>query len=90
MTARILRARHVWAWAVLVMLASAPEVLGCSVCFGDPNSDLAKGAVRGVLFLGVVIGSILISIAGIAVNWSIKARRITALDNETLGQGSGE
>ncbi len=48
----------------------------CSVCFGDPNSDLAKGAVRGVLFMIGVVSFVLIGIASIAGVWIVRARRI--------------
>lgn len=69
----------------MLLLAHAPAALGCAVCFGDPNSDLAKGAVRGVFFLGAVIGALLLSIAGIAVGWTVKARRLAITqDSESL------
>ena len=46
----------------------------CSVCFGDPASLLRKGAMAGVLFLGVVIGVVLFSIAAVAWTWAKRSR----------------
>jgi hypothetical protein len=78
------RFRIVLATLLAATLAYAPSALGCAVCFGDPDSDLAKGAVRGVLFLAAVIGGLLLSIAGIAVGWSMKARRLNLENPENL------
>lgn len=73
----------VWIAAAIVFLASAHAVQACSVCFGDPNSDQARGAVKGILFLGAVITSLLASIAGIAAMWFFKARQLRATAQET-------
>lgn len=50
--------------------------LACSVCFGDPNSYLAKGALAGVfLLLGVVV-FVLAGIAVTALTWARRAKRL--------------
>lgn len=46
----------------------------CSVCFGDPDSNMARSAVIGVLFLAAVIVSVLATIASLAVCWSRRAK----------------
>ena len=51
--------------------------LACSVCYGDPNSLQVQGAEAGVLFLMGVIATVLLSIAGMILFWSIRAKRIT-------------
>jgi hypothetical protein len=56
------------------ILLGSNTALACSVCFGDPNSLLVKGAKSGILFLVVVIGCVLMSIAGVAFSWARKAK----------------
>lgn len=48
----------------------------CAVCFGDPQSPMAKGAVMGVLTLGAIIGSVLVFIAGTGVYWLHRGARL--------------
>ncbi len=48
--------------------------LACSVCFGDPNSSMTKGAMMGVLFLLGVVLFVLGAIASVAVVWTRRAR----------------
>lgn len=69
---------------LILSLTLAPQAAwACAVCFGDPDSDLAKGAVRGVVFLAVVIGGVLVSIAGIATSWFVRARRLNRAEGGT-------
>ena len=56
-------------------------LFACTVCYGDPASPLSKGAVAGVLVLGVAIGGVLATFAGLFWFWSKRAR---ALDAATL------
>ena len=51
-------------------------LLACSVCFGDPNSLLTKGAASGVLFLMAVIALVLAWIGTTALIWSRRARKL--------------
>ena len=48
----------------------------CSVCFGDPDSAMAKGATAGVLFMVGVIGFVLCGIAGLGLTWVHRSRRL--------------
>jgi len=57
-------------------LLSAPPVLACSVCYGDPNSAMTLGAKAGVLFLLGVIGVVLIGIASLLIFWMRRAAQI--------------
>ena len=53
-------------------------VMACSVCFGNPNSSLTKGALAGVLFLLAVIVSVLGGILVTGIVWSRRARKISS------------
>lgn len=59
----------------------AGEAIACAVCFGDPNSAMAKGATAGILVLLGVIGTLLLSIIGVIVFWSLRAKRLTEMQN---------
>ncbi len=59
--------------AASVML---PEMArACAVCYGNPDSDMAKGAVAGVLVLMGIIVSVLGGIVGVTLFWMRRARR---------------
>lgn len=60
------------AWLAL----SSPAALACSVCFGDPDSPLTKGAMMGVLVMVGVVGFVLLCIAGTGVFWMHRGRQI--------------
>ncbi len=50
--------------------------LACSVCFGDPNSSMTKGAMMGVFFLLGVVLFVLGAIASVAVIWARRGRKL--------------
>lgn len=60
-----------------------PEVArACAVCYGNPESDMAKGAAAGVLVLMGIVVSVLGGIVGVTIFWVRRARRFgNALDN---------
>lgn len=62
--------------AVLACVLMGRPAYACSVCFGDPNSPLVKGAVMGVLVLGGVIGFVLTGVAGTCLFWLHRSRRL--------------
>jgi len=64
------------AGAAAIGLVLPVETFACSVCFGDPDSDMAKGAVSGVLFMIGVISCVLVGIASVAGVWIVRARRL--------------
>jgi hypothetical protein len=48
----------------------------CSVCQGDPDSKLVKGAEAGVLLLAVLTYGLLMGFAGFFVTWIVRSRRL--------------
>jgi hypothetical protein len=61
-----------------VSLLAVRALVACPYCFGDPNSDMVKGAKLGVVFLLVVVAGVLIGIGGIARSWVKRARLLDA------------
>ena len=51
--------------------------LACSVCFGNPDSQMTKGAMLGVFFLLGLVVFVLGAIASVAVTWSRRARKLS-------------
>ena len=64
--------------ALLVMGIGTERAMACAVCFGDPSSDMAKGAVAGVLTLLGIISFVLVGVAGTGLYWVRRGRRIAA------------
>jgi hypothetical protein len=60
----------------LALIAAPSAAQACSVCFGDPDSPMAKGAVAGVAIMVGFIGFVLFGIAGTACFWMVRCRRI--------------
>lgn len=54
----------------------AQPVLGCAVCFGDPESPMARGVSAGVVVLIGVVGFVLMGIAGTGLFWIHRSRRL--------------
>ena len=59
----------------------AETVWACSVCFGDPESPMAKGVVAGVLVLVSVIGAVLLGVAGTGLFWVSRSRALARLED---------
>lgn len=78
--ADLIAPRGRWLGRVLVsiwMLLVHPAVAGaCPVCFGDPNSDMVRGAKWGVAVLGIVVYGLLMGMVGIGVTWFVRARKL--------------
>ncbi len=51
-------------------------ILACSVCFGDPNSSMSRGAKAGAIFLLGVVLVVLTGIAWTAFSWLRREARI--------------
>ena len=64
----------VWVGMAVGWLAEA--AWACPVCFGDPESDMVKGAEAGVVFMLCVVYSLLLGFMGVTTFWLIRARRI--------------
>lgn len=72
--------------AAACLIGHAAPVQACAVCFGDPESPMAKGALMGVLTLGAIIVSVLIMVAGTSVFWlhrSIQLSRTGQSESES-------
>ena len=61
----------------LLLRAAESQTLGCSVCFGDPASPMAKGALMGVLTLGGIITTVLVLIAGTGAFWLHRSMKLS-------------
>lgn len=57
--------------------ASAADVTACSVCQGNPDSELTQGAAAGVIFLAILTYTLLLGVAGVVVTWIVRARRLS-------------
>ena len=62
--------------ACLGVLLSAQPALACSVCYGDPNSAMSKGAQAGVLVLLGVVGTVLTGLASLLIFWMRRAANL--------------
>ena len=65
--------------ACLGVLLSAQPALACSVCYGDPNSAMSKGAQAGVLVLLGVVGTVLTGFASLLIFWMRRAANLERL-----------
>ncbi|MFQ5591075.1 MAG: hypothetical protein ACE5HE_07935 [Phycisphaerae bacterium] len=63
----------------------ARQAFACSVCFGDPESPMAKGAAAGVLVLAGFIGFVLLGVAGAGLFWVHRSRRTVQTDGTQTG-----
>lgn len=75
------RLRHIAFCSICsLILTAADPAWACSVCFGDPGSDMAKGAAAGVWVLAGVIGAVLAAVAGMSLFWIGRGRRLARLN----------
>jgi len=58
-------------------LAWPTDAVACSVCYGDPNSSLSKGAILGVVFLLAVVVTVLTLIVFVARTWLRRAKALS-------------
>lgn len=80
----MVKLRRHWLMVFAGMLAMWVQPTGataCAVCFGDPNSDMAKGAAAGVLAMVGIIYGVLMCFAGVTVFWIIRMKRSAAQDS---------
>ncbi len=57
------------------VLLDADYASACPVCFGDPESEMAQGAMWGIMVLGIVIYGVLMGMVAIGATWFIRARK---------------
>ena len=69
----------------LILALAADSAWACSICYGDPDSDMGRGVVWGVAFLGAVVAVVLLGVATTTACWIVKARRLGRLTDPTKG-----
>ena len=69
--------------SIVVAMLSSPEIVqACSVCYGDPDSPMTKGAMWGVIVLGIIVYGVLFSVAFIGATWIMRARKLQDQDSD--------
>ena len=67
---------------LVLSVATCPNpASACSVCFGDTDSPLAKGALAGVLVLGSIVYFVVLSFVGFGIFWFVRARKLAGPTN---------
>ena len=62
-------------FSFLLILGHSGTAWACSVCYGDPESPLTKGALGGVIVLGGIVYTLLLGFVGVGAYWMVRARR---------------
>ncbi len=65
--------------ALIACAFVSADVLACSVCQGNPDADLTKGAQAGILLMVGVTYSVLLGFIGLVVFWFVRGRRAASL-----------
>lgn len=82
--ARATRCFNVGAFCLLALMAK--PLFACAVCFGNPESDMVKGAKAGVLVMLVVVYAVVLTMVSIAGCWFVRARRLAAAKADPSSQ----
>ena len=61
---------------IVVFLFSADFIIGCSTCYGDPNSDAGKGMDMAIFTLLGVIGPLLFAILAGIISIGLKSKKM--------------
>jgi hypothetical protein len=67
--------------AALILLAGSPAAFACTACFGQSDSNMAKGMNMGIAVLLLIITCVLSGVAGFFV---FLAKRSAQLNNPQL------
>ena len=60
-------------WLILAL----PQIaMACPVCYGDPNSSMAKGMNNAIIFLLAVVGFVQIGFVALFWSWWRRARQM--------------
>lgn len=73
--------------SILFVYTAVERASACAVCFGDPESQMAKGVVAGVLVLVGVIGMVLLGLVSMGVLWALRSRRLARGSIEVVSGG---
>ncbi len=72
----------------VAVILSAQPAMACSVCYGDPNSQLTHGAQAGMLVLLGVIAVVLTGLASLLLFWMRRAANLEEAGRD-VGEASG-
>lgn len=72
--------------AILLVLLSGSIAQACSVCFGDPNSGLVRGAKAGVIVLAGIVYGLLFLMTAVVGSWIRRARRLAFKQHDASQQ----
>jgi len=75
-----LRTSLSWLVVAIALLLAQTSASACSVCFGDPDSNLTRGAFAGVLVLFGIIVTVLAGFVGTGFYWVQRSRKLADLD----------
>jgi len=64
------------AFSMMLWMGEVQQLKACAVCFGDPESDMARGAVAGMIVLASIVGFVLMGIAGTGLYWVHRSRQL--------------
>ena len=64
---------------IIVFLFSVDFIIGCSTCYGDPNSDAGKGMDMAIFTLLGVIGPLLFAILVGIVSIGLKSKKMNQI-----------
>lgn len=65
--------------AILALLIGAQTASACSTCFGDPDSQMVKGAVMGVYVMIGIVSSVLAGFTCTGLFWIRRSRRLARI-----------
>ena len=75
---------YVLVLVVVFLFGAVPQTLACATCFGDPNSNLSKGVVWGVLVLVSIVACVLAGFTGVGIFWMKRARYLADQEHGSL------
>jgi len=75
--------------AACLVLALPQLAHACATCFGDPESNIAKGAASGVMVLALILYGLMMCMAGTTFLWWRRSRAIDRL-GESESRGSDD
>ena len=67
---------------VAAVVCSPQSAQACSVCFGDAESLMVKGAIMGAYFLVGVVGFVMLGVVGTTFFWVRRSRQLAAACGE--------
>lgn len=71
---RLLKCKTLWTALVLVLAFRPDSLLACAMCFsGNVDTPLTQGMNWGIFSLLAVVGSVLATVAGVAIFLARKA-----------------